>query len=548
MQGALHRLARWAAHHPWIAMLLVVGIPSVALGYALTWSGTSTWDSAFQLGLSRYLLRRTLPVALQPESSPATPPFLTEYYGPLWELSIGLVADGLLEFLRDPEWTRHALTFALFPVTLASTWILLARSGVPRSTAFVCVALLVGVVRFGGHALLNTKDLPYACAFLLASLATWRCAQDLLTPVHPRWQAAARLGLIAMVPALIRPGAPLHLAVCFALIVAACAVRRDRRAALVLLAAYGAAAAALAYATWPTLRDEGPIAFFHAYRLAARYPWRGPVRVFDHTYPNTALPWWYALAWWPVIMHPLTLLATVVGVTVFAVSARAKTPSFVLDAARARFPLSLGAWLGALTATAWASVLVAQPWLLNEERHILFLFLPVVVLAGLGLGALQKRVRVGLAVVLVLAPLPAYATWRSEAYVYASPLIGDQRTTRFDGDYWGLCVQDGVRALHGRVPAGATVALRGGPIYSAGLQMSRLAEGRFTRMADGAEYRFAPYEPGPERPAYVLLYNGAPDGAMERLVEDVKAGRARELWSEAMPMGEIGCLLAVYER
>ncbi len=543
---ALRRLSNLVARHPWDALFVLVVVPAIALGFVVTFDGTSTWDSGFQLAFSRYLMRRALPAAMAQPSWPTHPPFSTEYYGPGWELFLGLIADGSLGWLRDPEWARHAFNFALFPAALGATAIVLRRAGVSRATTALVVALLLADIRLGGSALLNTKDSPFALAFLVATLATWSVARAMSAApdVTGASKKAAWLGAIAIVPTMLRPAVPLHVVACLALVLLQCVRRKGWRAWVTLPPAYLVAAWGVAWVLWPTARDEGVAAFVHALQLASRYPWFGNVRVFGHVYASTDLPRWYAFAWLPIAVHPLALALVAVGLPLL-VTRRTTTPSFVLaEVGRREWRLGLGAWLGGLTALAWGAIVVARPILYDEDRHISFLYPPLLVLAGLGLDALTERARIGAAVALVVAASGTYAAWRSESYVYVSPLVPHRSSDDFDGDYWGLCIQEGMRAANDLLPAGAALVLPNGPVDAARLQMTRLVEGRFAA-AKGATIRPLSNRVPAHAPYYVLQYNRG--GGVDRVMNDVHAGHARLLWETAMPTGEPACALAAYE-
>ena len=539
------RLTAFVSAYPWDAHAVLV-VVAVVVGFAVTFRGTSTWDSGFQLAFSRYLLRRTLPPPLTLPSWPARPPFSMEYYGPAWELFLGLVADGSLRGLRDPEWVRHALNFALYPAGLGAVGILLVRAGVSRTTALVALALLFADIRLGGSAPINTKDFPFAIAFLVASLATWNVARAMVaaTDVKTAAKKAAWLGVLAIAPTMVRPAVPMHTLACLALVFAACVRRRDARAWVALPAAYLLAAWAVAYSVWPTARDEGVAAFVHAFKLASRYPWSGTVRVFGHVYLSTEVPRWYPFAWLPVILHPLALALLVVGLPLL-VARRTRTPAFAIAGAAGGEPrLSLAAWLGGLTALAWVAVLTARPVLYDEDRHISFLYPPLLVLAALGLGAFKERVRVAMAAALVASAAVTYIAWGYEAYVYVSPVVPDRSSDNFDGDYWALCVQEGIRVASERVPADGVVVLPDGPVEAASLQMNRLLEGRFSAAKNATRHVLLRDVP-PSGPYYALQYNRG--GRVERLMNDVRANKARLLWETAMPTGEAACALAAYE-
>lgn len=231
------------------ALLVVLG--SIALGFALT-AGVATWDSLANFDRSRWLLHAYgLPSSRTANGLDET----MKWYGPLWALFLGLMSEVELKFLHDPLWVQHAFNFALFPVGLYATLRLLERAGVRRSTAILAAALLFGAIRLGGHALVNVNDFPMAMLSLLVMLYLW----TKLRAVDPDARAAGRmprltlawLGMVAIVPFLIRPPVALQ---------------------LVTLAAF------LALYGWTALRGRAGGAAASCWRFPSLPPWCSPSR------------------------------------------------------------------------------------------------------------------------------------------------------------------------------------------------------------------------------------------------------------------------------
>src|SRR4029079_1487226 len=191
--------------HLRLAPILVVA-GSVGLGFILTAGGMATWDSLPHLERSQWLLHELgLP-------SPRTSDGLTEifkWYGPLWTLFLGVMSELVLPFLRDGLWVQHAFNFALFPAGLWALHRLLVRAGVAPSTSRLAVALVVGFVRLGGHALVNVNDFPMAMLSLLVPLYLWNKLREVDAAARAAWRVPRRtlvlLGVVAMAPFLVGP-------------------------------------------------------------------------------------------------------------------------------------------------------------------------------------------------------------------------------------------------------------------------------------------------------------------------------------------------------
>jgi hypothetical protein len=260
----------------------------------------------------------------------------------------------------------------------------------------------------------------------------------------------------------------------------------------------------------------------------ARFPLFGKVRLYGYSAPTDHLPWWYAFAWLPAIFNPVAFGVLVAGAARAAWARAPAAPPLVLARATGGpvAALSLRQWLLFFTLAAWLAVLVLRPTLYDEERHILFLYPPLAVLAALGLDGLGARTKLALAAGVVAASVFSYAGWGRYAYVYKSPLIPNRHASQFMGDYWGLCVPVGVRALQAFVPAGAEVAVPE-PFDLAELQYTRLTTGRWSGIPGYGPYRLVK-QAAPGDDHYVLVYNRL--GIDRQTLLDIQAARAQVVW------------------
>ena len=530
------------------ALLVVLG--SIALGFALT-AGVATWDSLANFDRSRWLLHAYgLPSSRTANGLDET----MKWYGPLWALFLGLMSEVELKFLHDPLWVQHAFNFALFPVGLYATLRLLERAGVRRSTAILAAALLFGAIRLGGHALVNVNDFPMAMLSLLVMLYLW----TKLRAVDPDARAAGRmprltlawLGMVAIVPFLIRPPVALQLVTLAAFLAlygwtALRGARWWRRGEL--LAIPLAAALVFTVAVWPALWEHGrTVPLRQGLMTFARFGWRDTIRYFGRSTMSNALPRWYPFIWLPVMLSPATFLVFLCGLGRGAFRRSLPPQTFLLPTRRpgtegGTIDLSLRRWLAIHAALLWLGVIVLHPTIYDEERHLLFLYPPLLVLAALGLDDLGERLKYGLVVLVVANACSSYVHWGRYSYVYKSSLIGDRHAERFMGDYWAACIPLAIDALAGRVPAGAAVVVPG-PYDPALIQYAR------RRAGPEALPGFGPYRIVREPvgwPAYVILNNRS--GRHEPALRAVAEGRARELWRTTMPPGDPACLIIAHD-
>ena len=536
-------------HRRAVALTIVATLlASLALGLWLSFPGVATWDDQAHLVQSRWLLGTFGLYANAP-----SPTVTLKWYGPLWELVLGLFADVLFAFLRDPIWIRHALTFTLFPVTLIVTGLLLRRIGCAMGTTLLAVAMLFGVIRWGGHSLVNVKDAPLACLFLLVTLYLWALLREGHEASGRRgysWKTLGAVGVVSVVPYLTRPPALFHFAGAIGfLAVYSVLVAREatawKRMSVVLLPIL--AGSAFVWALFPTVREYGFEGWLGSFALFRRFPMERAVRLFGTTYQGGATPWWYALSWIPVIVNPVVAVLFACGIVSLVVFWRrvSKTShAFRLQTRCGAFNLSFALWLALVVLGSWGTVLWLNPAFYDEERHTLFLFPPLFLLAALGLDPLPRKVKCGIAALVVAASLWSYAGWGKYAYVYKSPIIGDISARSFMGDYWGVCVSEAVSGLQGRAPAGATVIVESAGA-AAFLQEARLREGLVSRRAGFPGYRIN--GPLPERGRFYAIGLNRIDES-RKLLEDVAHGEGRLIWSTDMPPGEPSCILVEFDR
>lgn len=533
----------------WVGLAIFAG--GLLLGLLLTVRGFIAWDDWEHLRQSRWLIwTYGLVRDMGPEPSDTL-----KWYGPMWEIVMGLFSFVILPFLKDPLWVRHAVTFALFPFTLWAIQRLLRRAGVERGTAWLASALVFGCIRYGGHAVANTKDFPFASAFLLATLWMWPTLRRLYAdPMREiPWRGLAGLSFVAILPYLFRPPVALHFAILCAwntayLILIDRASRPLGKLGRILLVPAVATAAILVF--HPAVLHFGVGAWVDSMLKFGKYTaWIGPVTFWGRTVLSNELPRWYAFSWLPVILNPLAFVALLAGLIGLAIKTPRLGDAFPLRIAGRTWNFSLKFWLVMIVAASWASVVVMHPVLYDEERHLLFLFPPLLVGAALGLDFLSPRAKTGLTVCLVLASLLSYARWTRYSYVYKSPIIGDTSGAAFMGDYWGMCVTPLIAELKGKVPPDSEITIVG-PGGIGQLALDRLNEGLFTKEEGFAGFRYQePQRIG--RPAVVIainrrLINGY--DMMADLKRGVAAGQMIPVKSLEMPPGEDACFAVLLPR
>jgi hypothetical protein len=533
--------ARFHSRRSWLTPILVAG-GSVGLGFALTWNGVATWDSLPHLDRSRWLVHQFGLPSSRPSDGLTE---LLKWYGPLWALYLGLLSELVFPFLRDPLWVQQAFTFALYPFGLYSVFRLLGRAGVRRSTSWLAVSLLFGAIRLGGHALMNVNDFPMAMLSLLVMLYLWNKLRELDAVArasgHVSYLTLCLLGVVATVPFLVRPPVLMQSVTLTAyLAVYTCRLQHTSRATRVAVVAIPLLAGGLfVVSIWPSLWEHRrALPWQTAITAFTRFRWVGEVRYFGHTALSTQLPRYYPFIWLPVILTPLAFVLLVLGLTGIWSGAHPVGAVFRSEVCGRGVDVTLRRWLALHTALLWLGVLLIHPTLYDEERHLLFLYPPLLLLAALGLDDLEERIKWALTVLLVATSLGSYAHWGRYSYVYKSPLIGDQSAGRFEGDYWGICVPLAVSALQSRVPPESEVVVSG-PYDAALAEYDRLRQSRFRARPGFGPYRLV--SRAARTGDYSIVYNrNGGDAGVLRIVRD---NRATLLWQAAMPPGDPACLI-----
>jgi hypothetical protein len=528
--------------------LLLFVLASIVLGFVLTYPGVATWDAVPHLDRSRWLVHK---LGLPSSRSSNELPELMKWYGPLWVLVLGILSEVVFGFFRDPMWIQHAFNFALFPMGLLGVYRLLVRAGVAASTSLLAAALVFGLIRLGGHALINVNDFPFAMACLLVTLYQWNKLRELqlgqLATGRTSKTSLIVLGAVSMIPYLIRPPVILHLVtlVVFLALYGQLVRRPARRADRIALPALPLLSALVLMAlVWPSLWEpakRGRISWRDTFASFAHFHWLGAVRFFGHTEIADRLPRWYPFVWWPVILSPVAFVLLLAGLLGNLREPRLVARSFILETRFGWADLSLRRWLVFYAVLCWAGVLLVHPTVYDEERHLLFLYPPVLVLAALGLDALPERLKYGLVALVIGTSLISYAQWGRYAYVYKSSLIGDRSSRRFMGDYWGACIPLAVSALQDLVPPGSEVVIPA-PFDAAANQYERLRQGRFSARPGFGPYRLVRTTKSTHH--FAILYNrmGSSDGAIEAAGQ----GRVKILWRATMPPGDPACVLVEY--
>lgn len=496
----------------WIAFSVL----SLLFALYATRNGITGWDSEDQFRYSHLIGAKLF--GLESHGDPITW-FDVQWYGPLWEATLAFFEKTFGPVFQNPHWLRSALTFSYFLFSGAWAYRLLRSFSFGRAEAALAALSIYGVIRLGGHALFNTKDAVLAITCLLATLLMWR------------YRSSRALFLAAMVPALIRLPMVFHL---MAAVVLSRLVSRRKFTEMALILC--GIAGVLVVCT-PGFWSSGFVAWVNAIAGFSRWHWTGDIRYFGTTINNQNLPFYYYLLWFPVALSPVILATSLAGIAALFRPLVLEKPIFAEASLVSR---RFFAFLWSMTAVLFAAVMLVQPKIFDEERHILFLVVHVAFTATLTAAhafrtKLEKAAPVVLPV-MALAIAAEYAEWGRFAYVYKSRLIMNRSAERFMGDYTGICVGDALRRIVLESPDPVhTIGIQG-PLSSARLHIDQLK--RETPLARDARVDWANFD----RDEFIISINRI--GTQNALRDQIGAGRYREIFRIDMPPGEPACLVA----
>ena len=363
------------------------------------------------------------------------------FYGPVGPVLLS-AANHVLPGNAFPA--VHLANFAFFMSGAAAFYALCRYQFDGRIWGLVGAAALVLSPRVFSHGMVNPKDMPLMCMFVVAVYLLVR----FLDSRNLWWIAAC--GAATAVAFGIRISAVFLGGLVFLGLAVDVGLRRERelvRSSALALGVYAAVSAVLAYALWPALWQD-PIGHLReAFELMANFD-EGPQLVLyrGDVVGVGDLPWHYLPVWIGITTPIPYLVMAVVGLGAAVRGLR--------DRARGRFFAIHLAWL----LVPLAAIAIRRPPLYDEWRQALFVYPALLLLTVAGARStvefLRKRRRAPqllrvAAVVAALSAASVVATmFRLHPYqaVYFNALAGDPGAD-FEIDYWGLSYAEAQRRL-----------------------------------------------------------------------------------------------------
>lgn len=360
--------------------------------------------------------------------------FLDLYlYGPLFETSAALLYSGDIE---AKYLLRHWL------VAIAGLLTILAVVRIGLLFELPLVALLAGgmlalMPRFYGHAFINSKDVPFACAVAWSIFSLLR-----LIEARGSWPRSLLFALAFGVALALRPGGAPLLVLLFGATLAYAGSGGDRSVRVLRRVVFATAIAWLVMiACWPWAHESPILNPLRAMRAALAFPTAYEVLFDGVVMPSDALPRSYFVRFLLLTTPPLVLLFAAAGLILCARDAlTASGQARVTPAALAAFIVPL--WLAAPL----LSAALLRPNVYDGVRHILFVLPAIALLGARGAAELPRCARkpglrrAATAAVLACVLLPLFTLVHLHPYqmTYFNALAGGLAgaSGRYETDYW----------------------------------------------------------------------------------------------------------------
>jgi hypothetical protein len=298
-----------------------------------------------------------------------------------------------------------------------------------------------------GHSFINSKDVPFATAFVWAVYCLVRIVQK-----RDQTQPRDHIGfaISSGLASGTRAGG-LILLVVYALVLLRAVVatarergeNRLRRAArLTGLFATGAAVSwGLMLLSWPWTHEAPFARPFEAAELMTRFPRPMEVLFNGKLIVTTRLPWDYAPTWLLATLPPLVVVLLFLAVPLSLIHLR--------RGSRPGAPLFI---LLLLASGPIAATMIGRLVLYDGIRQLLFIVPPLIAIAAWAgvtlfaeLGSSRSRgLAVLVALVFCLDPLTGLVRLHPYQYIYFNRFVGGLKGIegRFETDYWGLALRE----------------------------------------------------------------------------------------------------------
>ncbi|MBF0313559.1 MAG: glycosyltransferase family 39 protein [Oligoflexia bacterium] len=362
------------------------------------------------------------------------------YYGGLLDLSAHLLYKllYLLGWQQLEFFIFKNIYISLFGATALAVAALTAKEIYGNRAAFYTALFLLISPKFVGHSFNNPKDIAFACGYIIGVYALVRVVKTL---PQLSWSLLVILGLGIGISLGMRIGGLLLVAY-LGMIVTLWSIFHFKSfnehkikiiTSLILALGLGYA---LCFLFWP-LTHQRPIgAFQETLALMSSFDWPGTVLFKGKIVEGRALPWSYLPTWIAISTPPLILFGYLLSLGMLV---------------KKQYQTSLNLFCHFTTLFPAFYVLAKKSTLYDDYRQMLFIYLPLVIVAAGAYAFWMEKIRAhhrllshALIVVLAMPSLLWMVKNYPNTYSYFNDLSGGIKSNaaRFESDYWCNCYRE----------------------------------------------------------------------------------------------------------
>ena len=427
-----------------IYILLII---CLVIGLATVGDYGESWDEAEFIRYADYCIQ-AYQYILRPHELPPISRVLN-YYGPAY-LMLATAVSGFISDIAPSLSNITVRHFVYFSTSLACHLVLyfLSKRWMSKWAAFGTTLLFASQPLIWGHSFINSKDTPFMAFFLTDIYMGIRMMGA--TP-NARWRWVVSAGILLGLTISIRVIGPLA-----GLIVFSYGLLKYPRRIVTTLPYYFLIAGVTTYLTWPFLWKAPITAFFESVKIMSYLPYSDPVLFMGNLYAANQLP----RRFFPTL---LSLQLTEPALFLIAIGFVVSLWLFIKGKNRELILIFTG-WF--LAPTLW--IVLTRSVLLDNARHLLFLWPPLFIMAGMGIDWLMtilKRpvLRTALLLVMALPGINAGIHLHPYEYIYYNSLTGGVRGAyrNFELDYWATSFKESMEYLNEQAGPGTKIMVIG---------------------------------------------------------------------------------------
>ena len=470
---------------------LILFIIAAVIGLAVYQDYGMAWDEPFQrdfglisydcfLGGSKNQLINTV-----------------NYHGCGFEIVLAVIEKWLnITDSRDIYLMRHLASHLFFLVSCYFGYVLVYRLFRSRFLACLGFIMLAFMPRIYVHSFVNSKDIPFLCALIIAFAA---CEAAFQKRNYVLFIAAG--AFCGFATSIRIAGVILYLFIAlFLLIDTAAAGKQQKAKPFRHLLVFSAAFALFTYLFWPYLWKNPVNNFAESCRALAHFDWAGNILFRGGMVNATRLPWTYFPVWFGISTPLLWLVAGICGMVWLIIDFIKHPAAFLTNTPSRNFLLYLLFFLAPVLAAILLHSVIYDDW-----RHLYFVYPAFALLAVYGLNKLLHT-RYKLIVQVACAAQVCAIGWfmiSSHPFqqVYFNELVprdAEYLRRNYELDYWGCGYKQALDYLVATHPYGdITIAPAMNPLANNILMLQTQDRKRIITTDGNPEYEITSYRAVP---------------------------------------------------